>query len=104
MAKTTLVIIAISLGIGANVALAEGGPDLGRPFVDLGVRHSPMATGGTGGPVLSETDARARLQADGYRAITHLVQGNDNAWRGTAIRGAAKLNVAVDPQGRIFAQ
>jgi hypothetical protein len=44
------------------------------------------------------------LQADGYRAIADLSRSNDGAWRGTAIRGAVKVSVTVDPQGRIFVQ
>jgi hypothetical protein len=101
MARTILVVVAISLSISTNVALAEGGPDLGRPSADRGARQIPMATGG---PVLTDTDARARLQADGYRAIADLSRSNDGAWRGTAIRGAVKVSVTVDPQGRIFVQ
>mgnify|MGYP001329921173 CR=1 FL=1 len=34
MKKTILVALAITLGAGANVALAEGGPGLNRPFGD----------------------------------------------------------------------
>ena len=101
MIRTTLFAGGISLGFGGNLAFADSRPDLGHPFVDRDSQHSPMATGG---PVLSATDARARLRADGYRAISDLSQGRDGAWRGTAIRGAAKLQITVDPQGRIIAQ
>lgn len=104
MFKITLLAMGVSLSIGGSFAFADSRPDLGHPFVDLGSQHSPMATTSAAGPVKSDTDARARLRADGYRAISELSQGTDGAWRGTAIRGAAKLNVAVDSQGRIFAQ
>src|SRR5689334_3838651 len=105
MKKTMLVALAITLGAGANVALADGSPELNRPFGDrngpytYGTRAPSVATA----PVASDADAVSRLRDDGYRAID-LVRGNDGAWHGTAIRGSAKLGVTVDPAGRIFAQ
>lgn len=104
MNRVMLAAVAVSLGIGASVALAEGSPEFNRPFTDRGIRNTPVASGIAGGPVLSDADARARLQADGYRAIADLSRGNDGAWRGTAIRGAAKLTVTVDQAGRILAR
>ena len=105
MKKTILVALAITLGAGANVALAEGGPGLNRPFGDpngpysYGARQAAPSLAAV--PVTSDADARARLQADGYRAID-MVRGSDGAWHGTAIRGAAKVEVHVAPDGRII--
>ena len=105
MKKSMLVALAITLGAGANVALADGSPELNQPFGDTG---SPYAYGARQAapslavaPVASDADARARLQADGYRAID-VTRGSDGAWRGTAIRNAAKVNVLVAPDGRIL--
>jgi hypothetical protein len=53
--------------------------------------------------VTSDADAYARLQADGYRAID-VARGSDGAWHGTAIHGAAKVDVIVDQAGRILAK
>lgn len=107
MTKTMLAALAITLSAGANVALADGSPELNRPFGD---RNGPYTYGARSAapsiataPVASDADAYSRLQADGYRAID-IVRGSDGAWHGTAIRGAAKLGVTVDPAGRIIAQ
>ncbi len=107
MKKTMLVALAITLGAGANVALADGSPELNRPFGDadraFGSRYAAPSIAAAPGAVANDTDAYARLQADGYRAI-NVMRGTDGAWHGTAIRGAAKVGVTVDQQGRIFAQ
>jgi hypothetical protein len=103
MTKTILAALAITLGAGANVALAEGSPELNRPFGWQRLYSAPQAAAVVPAPVASDADAYSRLQADGYRAI-NVVRGNDGAWHGTAIRGAAKVGVTVDPQGRVFAQ
>ena len=109
MKKTMLVALAIALSAGANVALADGSPELNRPFGDrngpytYGSRNAAPSLAAAPGPVASDADAYARLQADGYRAID-VTRGSDGAWHGTAIHGAAKVNVVVDPAGRIHAQ
>lgn len=104
MKKTMLVALAVALSAGANVALADGSPDLNHPFGD---RNGPYTYGARNAapslaavPVASDADAYARLQAEGYRAID-VVRGSDGAWHGTAIRGAAKVKVDVDQAGRI---
>jgi hypothetical protein len=109
MKKTMLVALAIALSAGANVALADGSPELNRPFGDrngpytYGSRDAAPSYAAAPSPVASDADAYARLQADGYRAID-VARGSDGAWHGTAIHGAAKVGVTVDPAGRIHAQ
>ena len=65
MKKTMLVALAIALGAGANVALAEGSPELNRPFGSPGYYSAPPSVAVVPGPVASDADAYARLQADG---------------------------------------
>jgi len=102
MKKTMLVALAITLGAGANVALAEGSPELNRPFGTPRVYTAPSVATAPA-PVTSDAEAYARLQAEGYRGI-NVVRGNDGAWRGTAIRGSAKVGITVDQQGRVLAK
>lgn len=104
MKKTMVVALAIALSAGASAALAEAGPDLGKPFATRFYTSPSVAATGNGGAIASDTDARARLQADGYRAVDGLARGTDGAWHGTAIRGSAKVNVTVVPDGRIIAR
>ncbi len=100
MKKTILVALAITLGAGANVALAEGSPELNRPFGGQRYYSAPSLAAAPG-PVDNDAQVYARLQADGYRAI-NVARGTDGAWHGTAIRGAAKVNVHVAPDGRVI--
>ena len=104
MKKTVLAALAaITLVGGAGTALADGSPELNRPFGGGGFVRAPSVAAVPAAPLASDADAFARLQADGYRAI-NVVRGNDGAWHGTAIRGAAKVGVTVDPNGRVYAQ
>lgn len=105
MKKLMVVALTTAFSVaGAGVALAEAGPDFGNAFGSRGYSAPTVAAMPGGGPVASDADARARLQADGYRAIDGLARGSDGAWHGTAIRGAAKVNVTVGPDGRILAR
>lgn len=99
MKKTMIAAFAVALVGSTSAALAEAGPDIGKPFSAPRVYSAPPSVA-TAGPVASDVDATARLQADGYRAI-NLVRGSDGAWHGTAIRGAAKVEVHVGQDGRV---
>lgn len=99
MKKTMIAAFAVALVGGTSAALAEAGPDLGKPFSAPRVYSAPPSVATTG-PIASDADATARLQADGYRAI-NLVRANDGGWHGTAIRGSAKVNVHVAQDGRV---
>lgn len=102
MHKSMMVALVLALSAGSTAALAEAGPDLGKPFGPRFERAPSVAIAPT--PVNSDADAAARLQADGYRGISSLVRRNDGAWHGTALRGAAKVDVTVVPDGRVIAR
>lgn len=99
MKKTMIAAFAVALVGGTSAALAEGNPDLNRPFAIPRVHSAPQSLANAG-PIANDADATARLQADGYRAI-NLARANDGGWHGTAIRGSAKLNVHVGQDGRV---
>lgn len=99
MNRIILVALAITLGTGTNVALAEGSPELNRPFAQFRTHKAPPSVA-VAGPVDNDAEARARLQVDGYRDII-LFRGSDGAWHGTATRGSARLSVVVGAGGRV---
>jgi hypothetical protein len=101
MKKSMIAAFALALVGGTSAALAQPGPDIGKPFGDPNFRGAPPAVAAAPGPVTSGAEATARLQADGYRAI-NLVRGTDGGWHGTAIRGSAKVNVHVAQDGRVL--
>jgi hypothetical protein len=47
------------------------------------------------------TEARARLEVQGYSAIAALTKGGDGAWRGTATRSGRRVTVGVDTRGNV---
>lgn len=102
MHKSMTIALALALSAGSTMALAEGGPDLGKPFGAPRVYSAPQSLAAA--PVASDAEALARLQADGYRAVSGLTRGTDGAWHGTALRGAAKVHVTVVPDGRVIAR
>jgi hypothetical protein len=52
----------------------------------------------------SAAQAKAMIEADGYRNVQALVRTADGAWRGSALRGATEVAVNVDSSGRVWTQ
>lgn len=104
MKKTIIVALAFALSAGSTAALADGSPELGRPFArdfyaSWAARHQAAAPT----PVANDAEALERLQASGYRSVSGLTRGNDGAWHASALRGAVKATVSVTPDGRVLA-
>lgn len=105
MKNTLAVALAVALGLGSTAALADGSPELNRPFArdfygSWAARHqAPAPT-----PVASDAEALARLQSNGYRSIAGLTRGSDGVWHATASRGSARVRVAVLADGRVLVQ
>lgn len=51
----------------------------------------------------AEGQARDLLKSQGYSDVSPLVNDRQGIWRGTAMKGAAKLNVSVDYKGHVSA-
>jgi hypothetical protein len=49
----------------------------------------------------SEADARAAIEADGYKKVRVTSKGADGAWQARAFRGATEMAVRVDAQGNV---
>lgn len=65
-----------------------------RPAVDGG---SPLP----GANSFTETQAKEKLIAEGYSAVTNLKKDEQGVWRGTATHAGANKSVAVDYRGNI---
>ena len=52
----------------------------------------------------TEGQAKDRAVAAGYTDIATLAKDNDGIWRGTAKKGSAPVNVAVDFKGNVVSQ
>lgn len=98
MKTSTPLIIAAVLAVGIGTAFAQSTPGTQPP-------NPPTATPSLGMPasgvIVTNAEAYSRLEQQGYRDITGLAKGTDGNWHATALRGAAKVKVMVNPQGAI---
>lgn len=51
--------------------------------------------------VLTETDARSRIETAGYTNVTALTQAPDGTWTATATQNGASVNVVIDSTGAV---
>lgn len=52
----------------------------------------------------TESQAKSRIEAEGYSQVTGLKKDGNGVWRGTAMQGGKQVNVAVDYRGNITRQ
>jgi hypothetical protein len=64
---------------------------------------TPPAAGApvAGANSFTETQAKARLETQGFTAVSGLTKDKDGIWRGKATKAGRGLNVSVDYQGNI---
>jgi hypothetical protein len=69
--------------------------------VETAVGTTPADTAPGG---LTETDARAAIEADGYKKVRVVSKTTDGAWRARALRGATEVSLRVDAQGNVIGE
>ncbi|WP_374450125.1 PepSY domain-containing protein [Stella sp.] len=99
---------AVLLGLAAGGAAAQTTPPATRdapanPAVNSTGPNNPGAPA-PGANSFTETQARARLEDQGYTAVSGLTKDKDGIWRGSAMRNGQKVEVALDYQGNIVAR
>jgi len=52
----------------------------------------------------TESQARDRIEASGYTAVTALAKDEQSIWRGMAMKGGKSVRVALDYKGNVVAQ
>ena len=91
--------------------------DVGRAPVPVLVSHhrafiaeaEPVATAATSNvdtvipAKMTETTAKAAIEADGYRGVHALARGSDGTWRALAMRGGTEVSLTVEPAGSVSA-
>jgi periplasmic protein CpxP/Spy len=55
----------------------------------------------TGANSFTESQARSRLEAQGFSSTTELTKDKDGIWRGIATKNGKNFNVGVDYKGNI---
>lgn len=96
-------------------------PEAARPPVPLRLTHKPpipeksVSSNSTAGADTPETAnatagqksqqaARAAIEADGYRGVQILSQGDNGVWKASALRGKTRVVVNVDQAGNVFTE
>ena len=67
--------------------------------VDTSKKTAPEA----GANSFTESQARSRLEKNGFLAITGLMKDSDGIWRGKAMKDGKSMDVALDYKGVISA-
>lgn len=53
---------------------------------------------------LSDANARAAIEADGYKRVRVISKAEDGTWRARAFRGSTEVALRVDAQGNVMAE
>lgn len=82
--------------------LKPGTPDstATAPIVPKAVPGAPVA----GANSFTESQAKARIEANGYTNVTALKKDDQSIWRGTATKGGKQVSVALDYQGNVVGE
>jgi hypothetical protein len=97
--------VAMALPASAQNAPTGPAPTMSTPASPTQPQSSAPTTTGTGAVAgansFTETQARRRLEQNGYSQVSSLVKGKDGIWRGTAMKNGASGQVSVDYKGDI---
>jgi hypothetical protein len=98
--------IALVLGLSAGGALAQ------TPAPATGPQNSAVNTGNSSnrmaaGPVkgansFTESEARSRIEKNGFTNVSGLKKDDDGIWRGMGMKNGQQVAVALDYQGNVF--
>ena len=101
-AITALSGAALAQGAGAQSLGPPANPHAATPAVASPNVNNPGAPA-AGANSFTEAEARSHIRAAGYSNVSHLRKDKNGIWRGTASKGGAPVNVALDFQGNVVA-
>jgi hypothetical protein len=104
--KTMISTMALIAGLGLSAAavaqaVPSGGPDAkgNSPLKNAHTVNDGAAK--PGATSFTEAEARKHLEHSGYTSPQGLMKGKDGVWRGSAMKGGAKVNVGLDFKGNV---
>ncbi|OFX02942.1 MAG: hypothetical protein A3D94_17905 [Alphaproteobacteria bacterium RIFCSPHIGHO2_12_FULL_66_14] len=77
-----------------------------RPFVPAaGASWDSSSPGSEAAPAgkMTETAAKAAIEADGYKVVRALSRGTDGVWTARALRGGTEVQLSVNSAGDVSA-
>ncbi|MCC7273555.1 MAG: PepSY domain-containing protein [Alphaproteobacteria bacterium] len=105
MNRIIVAVAACALVAGAAVAQTPpANPSApSNPAVSAPGPNNPGAPA-AGANSFTEGQAKARIEAQGFSAVSPLAKDKDGIWRGKATRNGQTVDVAVDYQGNVVAR
>ncbi|WP_267381650.1 MULTISPECIES: hypothetical protein [unclassified Sphingomonas] len=94
------IIVAAFAASMATAAFAQADAGSHNPAVKNPTVHT-TAMAARGRNSFTESQARGRIAKDGYTGISKLAKNQNGVWQGTAMKGGAKVNVALDYKGNV---
>ena len=94
------IILATAAATMATSAFAQADAGSHNPAVKTAAVHT-TAMAAKGRNSFTEAQARGRIAKDGYTAVSKLTKNGNGVWQGTAMKGGAKVNVALDYKGNV---
>lgn len=95
------VVFAVACAGSAVAQTPAANPDPKTPAVTRPETPAP-AMPAKGANSFTEAQARTRIEARGFTAVTGLAKDKDGVWRGKAMKNGASHEVAIDYQGNVF--
>jgi hypothetical protein len=102
MLKKIYILFAITSAISVPVFAQQSAPNPNPPSNPAVA--SPTQTGeapAAGANSFTESQARSRLESQGFVSATELTKDKDGIWRGNATKNGKSLSVSVDYKGNI---
>lgn len=94
------IIAAVLAATAATGALAQANTGSHNPALKNPAVHT-TAMAAKGRNSFTESQARGRIDKDGYTNVSQLMKNQNGVWQGTAMKGGAKVNVALDYKGNV---
>ena len=93
-------IAAILAATATTGAFAQADTGSHNPAVKNAMVHT-TAMAAKGRNSFTEVQARGRIAKAGYTDVSKLAKNQDGVWQGTAMKGGAKVSVALDYKGNV---
>ena len=87
----------------AALVISTGAAVAQTPAVKSPSANNPAAPV-PGANSFTEGQAKSRIEASGYTAVSGLKKDDNGIWTGSATKGGQKVNVKVDFQGNVVTQ
>ena len=94
------IILVAAAATMATGAFAQADTGSHNPAVKSAAPHT-TAMAAKGHNSFTESQAQGRIAKAGFANVSKLMKNQNGVWQGTAMKGGAKVNVALDYKGNV---